>query len=174
MTTTEIWKDIPGYEGRYQASDAGRVRSVDRHVRLVTPQAGETRRLALGKVLKPGKSGPYGHRTVALGRGNSQSVHALVALAFLGPRPSGYDVAHLNGDGSDNRLANLAYVTRRENNLHMAGHGRLRLSVEQVHSIRRQAAQGFLFGEKAALARRLQISQSFLGDVINGRVYAHV
>lgn len=170
----ERWKDIPGYEGRYQVSDHGRVRSVDRYVRLVTLQAGETKRLARGKILRPGRSGPFGHVTVALGKGNSQCVHSLVALAFIGPRPKDQDVAHLNGDGGDNRLANLAYASRRENNLHMAGHGRLRLSVEQVRAIRRRSARGFAFGEKATLARELGISQSLLCDVLKGRVYAHV
>lgn len=171
---SEIWKDIPGYEGRYQVSDLGRVRSVDRYVRLVTVQAGETQRLARGKILRPGRSGPFGHVTVALGKGNSQTVHSLVARAFLGPRPEGHDVAHLDGEGGNNHVGNLAYVTRSENNRHMVYHGRLRLSVEQVRALRDRAAKGFRFGEKASVARELGVSQSFLGDVLKGRAYSHV
>lgn len=170
----EQWKDIPGYEGRYQVSDLGRVRSLDHYVRLVTRQAGETRRLAPGKILRPGRSGPFGHVTVALGKGNSRPVHSLVALAFIGPRPDGHDVAHLNGDGGDNRLENLAYATRSDNNKHMVHHGRRQLSVTQVRAIREKAARGFAYGEKAALARQLGVSQSFFGDVVSGKSYGHV
>lgn len=44
-----------------------------------------------------------------------QTVHSLVALAFLGPRPEGYDIDHRNTDKRDNRLSNLEYVTKSEN-----------------------------------------------------------
>lgn len=52
----EIWKDIPGHEGRYQVSDEGRVRSIDRPVRVVF-QGIDTVRIAKGKVLRPGRNG---------------------------------------------------------------------------------------------------------------------
>ncbi len=69
----ETWKDIPGYEGRYQVSDEGRVRSIDRPVRVVCHGV-EAVRIAKGKMLRPGPS-KSGHVTVALGRGNSRPVH---------------------------------------------------------------------------------------------------
>jgi len=110
----EVWRDVPGYEGRYQASDQGRVRSVDHRVRLVTRQAGETTRLVPGRILRPGKL-KCGHVTVALGKGNSQSVHRIVLLTFVGPCPSGEEGLHLNHTPNDNRLSNLKYGTRSEN-----------------------------------------------------------
>lgn len=109
----EIWKDIPGYEGCYQVSDQGRVRSVDRRVRLVA-RGTETTRLARGKVLRPGAR-PSGHLTVALGRGNSVSVHSAVMLAFEGPCPYGYEVLHLDHNPANNLRSNLKYGTRSEN-----------------------------------------------------------
>lgn len=110
---TENWKDIPGFEGRYQVSDLGRVRSLPRRVRLVAHGI-ETSRLATGKLLRPGPT-RSGHLTVAVGRGNSRLVHQLVLEAFVGPRPEGMEVLHLNHQPTDNRLANLRYGTRSEN-----------------------------------------------------------
>lgn len=109
----EQWKDIPGYEGRYQVSDQGRVRSLDRFVRLVAHGV-ETKRLARGKVLRPAPS-PSGHLCVSLGRGSTKQVHALVALAFIGPRPENHEVLHLDHNPANNALTNLRYGTRAEN-----------------------------------------------------------
>jgi hypothetical protein len=112
--TTEIWKDIPGFEGRYQASSEGRVRSVDRAVRIVTRWGVETTRNARGKVLRPAASAS-GHLMVMLGRRGNRSVHVLVMLAFEGPPPPGHEVLHLNHQPDDNRRVNLRYGTRSEN-----------------------------------------------------------
>ncbi len=96
----ENWKDIPGYEGRYQVSDQGRVKSFCRR--------------AEGVLLRPGRM-PEGHLSVALGKGNSQTVHRLVLLAFVGAPPEKHECLHGNGIPSDNRLENLRWGTRGEN-----------------------------------------------------------
>ena len=181
MTTqTEIWKDIPGQEGRYQVSDRGRVRSTERVIQypayeLATGlKRAASARVFQGKDLKPGTCDKFGHCSVAIGRGNSQMVHSLVALAFLGPRPEGHDVAHLNGDGSDNRVENLAYTSRSVNNQHVVYHGRRLLTVADIHALRARAALGFSHGAKTQVAKAFGISLSFMGDVLKGRCYAHV
>lgn len=109
----EIWKDLPGQEGRYQVSNAGNVRSTDRPVRVVCHGV-DTVRIAKGKLLRPGRN-KSGHVTVAIGKGNSRQVHQLVLEAFVGPRPAGCEVLHLNHNPADNRLENLRYGTRSEN-----------------------------------------------------------
>lgn len=109
----EAWRDIPGFEGRYQVSDQGSVRSVDHRVRLVAHGV-ETTRLVRGRILRPGPS-TSGHLSVVLGRGNTRAVHVLVMLAFEGPCPEGMEVLHRNHTPSDNRFANLKYGTRGEN-----------------------------------------------------------
>lgn len=109
----EVWKDIPGQEGRYQVSDQGRVRSLPHYVRLVA-HGKETKRLSPGRVLRPGPM-KSGHLSVAIGKGNSRQVHQLVLEAFVGPRPTGCEVLHLNHHPADNRLENLRYGTRSEN-----------------------------------------------------------
>lgn len=111
----ELWKDIPGYEGRYQVSDLGRVRSLDCRVPLLNRHTNVwITRAVKGRVLKPG-AGETGHVTVALGKGNTHSVHTLVLLAFEGPPPAGHEVLHRNHTPSDNRWTNLFYGTRSEN-----------------------------------------------------------
>jgi hypothetical protein len=104
----EIWKDIPGYEGQYQVSTLGNVRSF--------------RRSVAPKLLKPGRMSG-GHLSVALGRGNSRCVHELVLLAFVGPAPIKHECRHLNGNPADNRLENLKWGTRSENILDAVAHG---------------------------------------------------
>jgi len=96
----EVWKAIPGYEGQYEVSDQGNVRTF--------------RRGANGRLMKPGRM-TQGHLSVALGRRNSQCVHKLVLLAFVGPAPEKYECRHLNGNPADNRLENLCWGTRSEN-----------------------------------------------------------
>lgn len=117
----EIWKDIPGYEGRYQVSDQGRVRSCDRAIEFPAYTTGSgvyrgaSKRVFKGRVLKPGRV-KSGHLSLPLGRPLiGRMVHQLVLLAFVGPCPAGHEVLHLNHDPADNRLSNLRYGTRSEN-----------------------------------------------------------
>ena len=108
LVCMETWKAIPGYEGLYEVSDQGRVRSF--------------RRVANGQLLRPGRM-PQGHLSVALGRGNSQCVHKLVLLAFVGPAPDKHECCHNNGNPADNRLENLRWGTRSENIKDAVRHG---------------------------------------------------
>jgi hypothetical protein len=118
----EIWKPIPGFEGRYEVSDQGRVQSFCRDLQ--------------GKFLRPGRM-PAGHVSVALGRGNSQCVHKLVLLAFVGEAPARHECLHINGIPNDNRLVNLRWGTRSENNIDAVLHQhRGKLTEAQVKDIR--------------------------------------
>lgn len=107
------WLPIPGYEGRYEVSDQGEVRSLPRY-------------RSRGGILRPHPSLPGGYPSVNLrkdGAGKTMRVHALVMLAFVGPRPEGQVTRHLNGNPLDNRLENLTYGTPTENNLDTVRHG---------------------------------------------------
>ena len=170
--SVEKWLPVVGAEGRYEVSDAGRVRSLDSRVRLVA-HGTETTRLARGQLLRPGRTGPFGHVSVAIGRGNSRLVHHLVAEAFIGPRPPGLDVAHADGDGGNNRLSNLRYATRSENNRDLARRGDARLTPADVARIRREAP-ALPFGGKKRLALALGVSPCVVSSVLAGRSYAHV
>jgi hypothetical protein len=106
---SETWKDIPGYEGLYQASSHGQIASLRRGHRILrqTPHY------------------RWGHRRVSLSQAGMVkvvNVHRLVALTFLG-EPTGPLVRHLDGDPANNIPANLAYGTSSENNRDTVRHG---------------------------------------------------
>lgn len=112
----EIWADIEGFEGWYQVSTEGRVRSVDR---LVKFKNGKGSRFYKGKILKQKYHNGYAmvnlnknkHLTVAY-------VHRLVIETFtLHPKAKPW-VNHKNGKKNDPRLDNLEWCTPSENNAH--------------------------------------------------------
>lgn len=109
------WRKVPGHP-EYEVSDAGEVRSMrDRWPRQAP------------KMLRPWVT-PEGYRQVTMssdgGRRKKAFVHQLVLLAFVGPRPPECrDVRHLDGDGHNNRLGNLAYGTSSENQYDKVRHG---------------------------------------------------
>lgn len=119
---TENWKAVPGHEGRYEVSDLGRVRSLDAAVKCSGPVKGEFYSHRKGRMLRPGRM-PFGHLSVALGKGNSRCVHELVLLAFVGAPPEKHECLHANGVPADNRLENLRWGTRGENIRDAVKHG---------------------------------------------------
>lgn len=109
---SEQWRPIPGYEGIYEVSDQGRVRSLDRVV-----QTSRGRWRYRGHVLTPAAK-KAGHRFVWLkvgGDKSSRHVHRLVLAAFVGPCPDGMEGCHSDGDPANNRLSNLRYDTHSGN-----------------------------------------------------------
>lgn len=121
--TTETWRPIPDWEGYYEASDHGRIRSVER---MVYAGGGRTRRNP-SKVLAPQSNGRADdRRTVHLSRDgqvSSQRIAPLVLTAFVGPRPKGLECCHANGDEMDDRLENLRWDTRSGNLSDAVRHG---------------------------------------------------
>lgn len=113
--TKEIWKDVPGFEGYYQVSNLGVVRSLDR---WVTYSNG---RRQLYKSIEVGGCLNNGYRLVTLSRDGlknmSFKISQVVAMAFLRHKPNGHKlvVDHINGDRADDRVENLRIVTSRDN-----------------------------------------------------------
>jgi hypothetical protein len=109
---TERWLPIPGYEGYYDVSDLGRVRSLDR----VVLQGGRPRRVN-GRDLRQYVDGERRHwvNLTRAGRGSSQKVSRLVLLAFVGPAPAGMICCHSDDDPHNNRLTNLRWDTHSAN-----------------------------------------------------------
>ncbi|WP_158710499.1 NUMOD4 motif-containing HNH endonuclease [Streptomyces flavochromogenes] len=107
-----IWLAVPGYENSYEVSSQGQVRS-------------RPRPTTRGGILKA-KVGRVGYPRVSLCANGVQRtwlVHQVVAVAFLGPRPAGQEVRHLDGDPLNNAVSNLAYGTRSENAQDKQRHG---------------------------------------------------
>jgi hypothetical protein len=110
----EIWKDVPDYEGLYQVSNFGRVKSLPKEW-----VSGRGIKKHNGKILKGGKNSS-GHLIVCLSKDSIKRTfcaHQLVAMAFLGHIPNRMElvVDHINDDPSDNRVENLQIVTQRFN-----------------------------------------------------------
>lgn len=110
----EIWKDIPGYEGIYQVSDFGRLKSLDRTVFSKTGMP----RTIKGRELKP-RLDKDGYITFILSKNSKPETvkaHTLVCICFLNysKRPF-FSIDHINGVKSDNRLVNLQIISHREN-----------------------------------------------------------
>ena len=114
----KTWKDIPGYEGLYQVSDSGNVRSVNRTVK----QSRYGTAALKGQLLSPGVNSD-GYYTVVLsnkqGKRKSVKVHRLVASAFLEAVEGKTEVCHGDKGKQINAVTNLRYGTRRENMLDM-------------------------------------------------------
>ncbi|MEY3180200.1 MAG: hypothetical protein RL614_672 [Pseudomonadota bacterium] len=122
MSMIEEWRPIAGYEGVYEVSNLGRVRSLDR---LVRANSG-WRRTGV-RYFNPSNSGKNKkYKRVLLRNPDKQRpVHHLVLEAFIGPRPENCEARHLDGDPSNNRLDNLAWGTKAENEADKIKHGTL-------------------------------------------------
>ena len=108
----EIWKDVLGYEGLYQVSNYGRVKSLERMVKHYP--SGE--KVVSEILLKPYNTIKY--LQVGLckdGVRKTYSVHRLVWMAFNGEIPEGYEINHINEDKTDNRLENLSLMSHKDN-----------------------------------------------------------
>lgn len=153
------WRDIPGYEGVYQASNDGQIR-----------RGG-------GKVIKP-RLKNSGYLFVSLQRKNFY-VHRLIALVFIGERPNKLDINHINGNKFDNRAANLEYVSRSDNMRHARelglhnnradGHYNAKLTSELVKDIRwayNTAGTG-----ETEIALTLGVSKRTIQDVLENKTW---
>lgn len=108
----EEWRPVVGYEGLYEISSLGRVRSL---TRVVT--CGHSSRMAFGKMLSKRRD-PNGYMIASLsnnGERKTWPVHVLVLTAFVGPRRLGMNGCHGPGGILDNRVTNLRWGTQAEN-----------------------------------------------------------
>lgn len=120
--TIEEWRPVPEWEGLYEVSSLGRLRSLPREFLDAKGRSG-TRP---GRIIGSPGAPPVPYPRALLQRGPRKQwfkIHTLVALAFFGPRPEGMEVRHLDGDPENNAVSNLAYGTSTENKLDCVRHG---------------------------------------------------
>jgi NTP pyrophosphatase (non-canonical NTP hydrolase) len=169
------WRPVVGYERWYEVSDHGLVR-----------------RVARGKSTKPNRIlkmrvGADGYHRVVLFTGSKKSrrehfVHSMVAEAFIGPRPAGFEVNHKDGVKSHNTPFNLEYVTRKENQehairlglckpVHGSKHWRAKLTEQDVVAIRSAYQTGKFTYED--LAKKYSVDRSLIGLVVRNKIWVH-
>ncbi len=183
----EVWRDIPGFEGLYQVSNFGRVKSLDRWQNLdPNPQApkGYARHIK-GKIHRGtpvNRDGKIIRIVVGLrkdGRYFYRGIHEFVLLAFVGPRPEGYYGCHNDDTPTNNRLANLYWGTPKQNSADKIRHGNQpkgegipwsKLTERDVRYIRSKA--GVISQSK--LAKKFGVVQAQISRVVNGKEWTHV
>ncbi len=166
----EEWRQIPGYDGAYDVSSIGRVRSWmnGRFGRRIEP------------VLRRQFIGSNGYPEVGLrleGKKTNRLVHELVLLAFVGERPHGLVACHENDRSADNRLVNLRWGTRSENyraGLRNGGavlngpRSLAKLSCKDVEDIKALLNQG---SSNRNIARTFGVSHSRISAIRNGKAH---
>jgi hypothetical protein len=158
----EEWKDVVGYEGAYQVSNAGQVRSVERLVGHVSGGA-----LRKGRLLKQWLNNS-GYPQVGLSNGNkvrNREVHRLVVDAFLGPA---VEINHIDGNKQNNRLENLEKSSRSHNMRHsitQKGRGQ-KITIEQAREIR---SQFHARRPRKAIAEQFGVSLGLVESIGSGK-----
>ena len=170
----DIWLPIPGYEGFYEVSSAGKVRSI---ARKVPHGLGNAYRNVKERILSSSPAN-NGYPSVMLSKEGKKklcTVHKLVMLAFAGPCPDGLEIAHADGNRLNSRLENLRYATRRENVADAVKHGTAphghrnggaKLNPAQVLTIRNDVRS------LAKIAAEYGISKSTVFNAKNHKTYA--
>ncbi len=175
----ETWKPVVGFEGLYEVSDQGRVKSLQR---TVNGPHGSKHTLP-ERVLAGGQT-ETGYWHVLLyreGVRRTRVVHVLVAEAFLGPRV-GDSINHIDGNKDNNAAGNLEYCSHGDNNRHAlrtglrvnakgSRHGHAKLNEEQVSQIRQLVASGRL---QKHVARMFQVSKQTICKIVKRQKWQHV
>lgn len=172
----EAWLPVPGFEGCYEVSSLGRVRSLSRVVRA---KDGRNLRLA-GRILTthPNRNGYPNITLYRGGRSYPREVHRLVCRAFHGEPPEGHQAAHDDGVRSNCRADNLSWKTISENSRDRRRHGtmlegkqapRAKLTADQARDICRAALAG---GCLRQMARHYGINEAAVRKVRDGRLWA--
>lgn len=160
----ETWKPVVGYEGLYEVSDWGRVKSVGR---------GKERILKL-------TPNTLGYLQVSLHKNGEQKtckVHQLVMRAFVGECPDGYEVDHYDWDRKNNRLNNLRYIPAKENAGRKSPEWQRKTAKAVIKANSKPVNQYALDGEfvttwasAADAERELGINHSHISECCNGKL----
>lgn len=132
IVITEIWRDVPGYIGRYQVSNFGDIKSVDRFCR-----SRYSMRICKGVPLKKFNDGS-GYWYVNLSNGKSAkkiAVHRIVLMAFIGPPMANQQACHNDGVRSNSRLSNLRWDTAKGNMADKTAHGTSAIGEKNPQSV---------------------------------------
>jgi hypothetical protein len=174
MTDTEQWRAIHGFEGSYEVSDQGSVRSLQRMAKC----RGGAMRAVDARVLKPGFN-RHGYAQVGLWRGSEKPVYKrvqrLVLEAFVGPAPEGCEAAHRDGDKTNNRLSNLRWLTHQANMGEKRLHGTSGAGEQNAMAVLTTEIVEWIRGSPqsaASLARAIGVAKDTVWKARVGRTWA--
>lgn len=174
----ERWKSVPGYTNLYEASDQGKIRSINR----VVTDSNKRKCKLKGRILK--EIPLNGYPSVMLSKCGKRSrfkVHQLVMLSFVGRYPKGKEICHEDGDPTNNKLSNLRYDTpkgnaadKKRHGTHIIGsrHTKAKLTEEQVVKMRDEYACGNVTITK--LANKYKVSRSTIFRILRHERWGHV
>jgi hypothetical protein len=170
--SNEVWKDIAGYEGTYQVSNMGRVRSLDRIIKCANRDDMRKK----GQIIRPYVD-RNGYLLVLLTVQKVKThleVHRAVMNAFVGPLPPGHHTHHINDNRTDNRLENMVYLTKSVHTsvTHRGENARCaRLKEPQVLEIKKLLAAGVHFLDIAPL---FGVHGNTIQDIKHNRTWKHL
>lgn len=171
---TEIWKDITGLEGEYQVGNSGKVKSLDRYCR----SKADSKSFRKGIIRKQFISNA-GYYRVSL-KGKYQTVHRLVAIAFVDNPENKPEVNHKNGIKTDNRAINLGWCTKSENMYHAYRNGAtiLRGSKNSQSKIKEsdipEIRKAKCSKEYRVLADKLGVTENTIYRIATKREWKHI
>ena len=176
---TEEWRAVVGYEGRYEVSSLGRVRSLPRTERSAAGWSRAYPGVTLRQDTRRGYKAVFLCTGIAA-RQRRVQVHRLALEAFVGPCPRGMECCHGNGDRADNRAENLRWDTRRQNALQRTEHGTAPageahhntfITEECVRTIRSRVASG---EQQRAVARDMGLGDSLVSNIVRRKTWRNV
>lgn len=160
----EEWRDIAGYEGLYQVSNFGRVKSLERKIKYPNGTLHTYHERILRVYVTKN-----GYSSVALGKGGQNTrfnIHRLVAKSFLENRDHLPQVNHIDGDKNNNNVCNLEWCTASDNIKHMYRElGMLPSRRKKVRCVETQE----VFNSITDAAKSVEISRESIRDCVNGR-----
>ena len=156
----EIWKDIPGYEGLYQVSSLGRVKSLDRNIKHAF--GGYSKRKGMIKKPQVQKDGYVKIPLCKDGVNKNFLIHRLVAMAFIPNTENKEYVDHINTIRNDNRVENLRWATEIEN-------GNNILTIKKRSKMVKCITTGEIFKKVKEAAQKYNIDKSDISKCCKGK-----
>lgn len=179
---SEEWRDVVGYEGFYQVSNLGRVKSLSRTVIRISKYGKEVQQQVHEKILTINRANKI-RRMVLLWRNNKCKnflIYRLVLEAFYGPCPKGYQACHNDGDRTNDVLTNLRWDTPTNNCKDRKRHGteshgeihyNSKLTNDKVKLIRQLYRAGH---QQKMIAKWFNVDNSNIGHIVNRRSWKHL
>ena len=178
MEQQEQWLLIIGYEGRYEVSSIGRVKSLEKKQKM--PRHGHIKVLPEHYLtLNIGGNSPYAKVSISdsTGKKKKKMVHRLVAIAFVPNLDNKPEVNHIDGDKLNNCASNLEWCTAKENQQHAVREGLhvKKLSECDVLDIRKRFVGGYNSSTNTMkLAKEYGISHVNISSIVNRKTWTHI